>query len=229
MKFRNPETGEVIPIYVALSSYCNTKGGWCCKCSIPGAMNQPENPCEPWAETHPNEAARLMGYEVVYEPGDDTSPIEDVSKAFSRIGKEANMDKPRICEVLGVEPEERFSIGQYKYWIDQNGDMWYEAGVEGKMACGGVLCNAINHPDRIIRKPRFTEQEVEDAKAIKRMFGDDNFTHIRKDEDGLCEMMDGPGDDPNVGWCAIGMEEGMFPSIRPGETVTLDEIIGGTK
>ena len=43
---------------------------------------------------NPHEAARLMGYEVVYEPGDDTSPIEDVSKAFSRIGKEANMDKP---------------------------------------------------------------------------------------------------------------------------------------
>lgn len=42
-------------------------------------------------------------------------------------------------------------------------------------------------------------------------------------------MMDGPGDDPNVGWCAIGMEEGMFPSIRPGETVTLDEIIGGAE
>lgn len=188
-------------------------------------------------EEKPEEFVALMGYEVVE---DDPSvaikngiqKISDAAKESAKIiqdylneGKEANMDKPRICEVLGVEPEERFSIGQYKYWIDQNGDMWYEAGVEGKMACGGVLCNAINHPDRIIRKPRFTEQEVEDAKAIKRMFGDDNFTHIHKDEDGLCEMMDGPGDDPNVGWCAIGMEEGMFPSIRPGETVTLDEII----
>ena len=178
---------------------------------------------------NPHEAARLMGYEVVYEPGDDTSPIEDVSKAFSRIGKEANMDKPRICEVLGVEVGERFSVGQYEYWFDQCGDMWCKAEIEEKMACGGVLCNIINHPDRIIRKTRWTEQEVEDAKAIKRMFGDDNFTHICKDEDGLCEMMDGPGDDPNVGWCAIGMEEGMFPSIRPGETVTLEEIIGGTK
>ena len=78
MKFRNPETGEVIPIYVALSRYCNTKGGWCCKCSIPGAMNQPENPCEPWAETHPHEAARLMGYEVVEdEPSEDTGQLKD--------------------------------------------------------------------------------------------------------------------------------------------------------
>lgn len=76
-------------------------------------------------------------------------------------------------------------------------------------------------------KPRFTEQEVEDAKTIKRMFGTDNFTHIHKDEDGWTEMMDGPGEDGTIGWCSIGMEEGMFPSIRPGETVTLDEIIGG--
>ena len=91
------------------------------------------------------------------------------------------------------------------------------------------LTGAINNPDRIIRKPRFTEQEVEDAKTIKRMFGADNFTHIRKDQFGLCKMMDGPGDDPNVGWCAIGMEEGMFPSLRPEETVTIDEIIGGAE
>lgn len=76
---------------------------------------------------------------------------------------------------------------------------------------------------------RWTEQEVEDAKTIKRMFGDDNFTHIHKDEDGFCEMMDGPGDDPNAGWCSIGMEEGMFPSLCPGETVTLNEIIGGAE
>lgn len=90
MKFRNPETGEVIPIYVALSSYCNTKGGWCCMCSIPGAMNQPENPCEPWAETHPNEAARLMGYEVVEDDSDQSQ------KSRNPVAKkeEANMDKP---------------------------------------------------------------------------------------------------------------------------------------
>ena len=92
-----------------------------------------------------------------------------------------------------------------------------------------AFCNLINNPDRIIRKPRFTEQEVEDAKTIKRMFGADNFTHIHKDEDGWPEMMDGPGEDGNVGWCSIGMEEGMFPSLRPNETVTLDEIIGGAE
>ena len=228
MKFRNPETGEVFhTIRQAVQNHCSfhCNNRVCPYWENAGCVGMLKR----YTVDNPHEAARLMGYEVVYEPGDDTSPIEDVSKAFSRIGKEANMDKPRICEVLGVEVGERFSVGQYEYWFDQCGDMWCKAEIEEKMACGGVLCNIINHPDRIIRKTRWTEQEVEDAKAIKRMFGDDNFTHICKDEDGLCEMMDGPGDDPNVGWCAIGMEEGMFPSIRPGETVTLEEIIGGTK
>ena len=140
------------------------------------------------------------------------------------------MDKPRICEILGVEPGESFYIRGLEgieFWIMDDGTFSTRpSNVPGSTK---ALLLTLDHPERIIRKPRFTKQEVEDAKAIKRMFGDDNFTHIRKDEDGLCEMMDGPGDDPNVGWCAIGMEEGMFPSIRPGETVTLDEIIGGTK
>ena len=188
---------------------CNGDSEW------RGDFRDNDQGCEHWENSDKLEETLI---------NDDKTLIKVVES--DQVKKEANMDKPRICEVLGVEPEERFSVGQYEYWIDQNGDMWCDP---GKLACGGVLCNAINHPDRIIRKPRFTEQEVEDAKTIKRMFGADNFTHIRKDQFGLCEMMDGPGDDPNVGWCAIGMEEGMFPSLRPGETITIDEIIGGTE
>ena len=143
------------------------------------------------------------------------------------------MDKPRICEVLGIEVGEKFKVRgkQDILSIKKDGSIIFD-GDPAVKDLSLLLLWLVYHPEdieRIEEKPRFTEQEVEDAKAIKRMFGDDNFTHIRKDEDGLCEMMDGPGDDPNVGWCAIGMEEGMFPSIRPGETVTLDEIIGGTQ
>ena len=136
--------------------------------------------------------------------------------------KEANMDKPRICEVLGVEPEERFSIGQYKYWIDQNGDMWYEAGVEGKMACGGVLCNAINHPDRIIRKPRFTEQEVKRAKAIQVMWPDAKEVRVRNGAQGEIEYR------VCTGCAVLGVLYGdVFPTMERMKEYTLDEIIGG--
>ena len=129
--------------------------------------------------------------------------------------EEANMDKPRICEVLVVEPDERFSIGQYEYWVDQNGDMWCEAGAEGKMACGGVLCAAINHPDRIIRKPRFTQQEVEDAKAIRRMLRDDG--KLTRSIYGI------------LTYGLVSLKKDAFPSILPGQSYTLDEIIGGAE
>mgnify|MGYP001028794375 CR=1 FL=1 len=151
--------------------------------------------------------------------------------------EEANMDKPRICEVLGDEFEKICEAVHNEWWeekkrqgIDDHPDMLpYQELPENVKEYDRVTVRrvlealGIKYP----RKPHFTQQEVEDAKTIKRMFGADNFTHIRKDQFGLCEMMDGPGDDPNVGWWSIGMEEGMFPSLRPGETVTLDEIIGG--
>ena len=133
------------------------------------------------------------------------------------------MDKPRICEVLLVEPEERFSIGQYEYWVDQNGDMWCEAGAEGKMACGGVLCAAINHPDRIIRKPCFTQQEVEDAKAIKRLLTE--YTGVKRIEHKWGTNLLLTSEESEE----FAIEPKLFPSIKSGQSYTLDEIIGGAE
>lgn len=149
------------------------------------------------------------------------------------------MDKPRICEVLGIEVEEGFefdfgsdqvSRGKMKIGADglryyKNGKDWFRCWNEED------LIYIINHPDRITRKPRFTQQEVEDAKNIKRMFCSgtfSNFTHIQKDELGRPAMVDCPMRDNN-GRFFVGLEKGMFPSLRPGETVTLDEIIGGAE
>ena len=159
-------------------------------------------------EEKPEEFVALMGYEVV-----EDSKVVEIDQV-----KEANMDKP------------------LKDWtlVELKTECEAHNGCVGCHFEGSAFCTQKCYeecPSRwdLTDKTRFTQQEVEDAKTIKRMFGADNFTHIRKDQFGLCEMMDGPGDDPNVGWCAIGMEEGMFPSLRPGETITIDEIIGGTE
>ena len=375
MKFRNPKTGEVIPIYVALSRYCDTKGGWCCKCSLPGAMNQPEKPCETWAEAHPHEAARLMGYEVAeddytftiklcdnridkdYErfssdcleqmaemfvgklgyvgenqvakitsvevvkekfsydrwlkatatmprtrgskklieqieqgekkevsigcsvktrtcsicgntdgkcghiPGreydgklcyvtlDDPQDvyewafverpkdIEDCDrsqKSFNSVSKrEANMDKhekPRICEVLGVEAEEEFDYecekNQYNggpWKITKDGKRMYKDSTGTWSFCfnENMLLELINHPDRIIRKPRFTEQEVEDAKTVRRVFGRDGTVKRYK------KVETQP--DSNLTFNLLFINEDLLPSIQPGQSYTLDEIIGGAE
>ena len=187
---------------------------------------------EAFGEENRKKAFRLMGYEVVEEDGHFT---EDERKAYqdmlNRAGKpmginiedlmeEANMDKPLKDWTLGEAKE---------YCTSRNGNCADDCIFSKKGI--GMVCGIAPKPVwwTLPEKPRFTQQEVEDAKTIKRMFGTDNFTHIHKDEDGWTEMMDGPGEDGTIGWCSIGMEEGMFPSIRPGETVTLDEIIGGTK
>ncbi len=219
MKFRKPETGEVVSIPVAVSRYCKTKGRWCCKCSLPGAMNRPEKPCEPWAELHPQEAARLMGYEVVDETEDSmfysrSLDVLNPAKAIKEaLDKESNMDKPRICDVLGVEPQEKFDAGPYKdAYIDLSGII--RTNVHTLMDADRV-CELINHPDRIIRKPRFTQQEVERAKAIKVLFPC------------AIAVVKAPFVSVAVSGASLMLSTEYFPSIQPGQSYTLDEIIGG--
>ena len=211
-KFKDPETGEVFDI----RKFSRTAFENCAY--IRAEANCKELSVFDYIYTYPHEAARLMGYEVVEETHANTRKTHADASENARVHSEdADMDKPRICEVLGVEPEERFSIGQYEYWIDQNGDMWCEAGAEGKMACGGVLCAAINHPDRIIRKPRFTEQEVEGAKNLLDVVGP---AELKKVADMVTMKVDGE---------IIYLRKDAFPSLKNEMAVTLDEIIGGAE
>lgn len=130
--------------------------------------------------------------------------------------EEANMDKPRICEVLGVEVGEVFTAdtpyGQFKRCVVDE---------EGQILNTGtnVLCYIINHPDSILRKPRWTEQEVEDAKAIKRVL---KATGIRRNRyDNIYA----------TGELIVDtlLDSEAFPSLQPDTAVTLDEIIGGAQ
>lgn len=59
MKFRNPETGEVVTDEQAHGQFC--RGRNCCECP----MNQTQENCIGFRRSRPHEAARLMGFEVV--------------------------------------------------------------------------------------------------------------------------------------------------------------------
>lgn len=83
MKFRNAKTGKVMPAERAHELFC--KGRKCLEC--PMYQKAPTNDgCVHFRKTHPYEAARLMGFEVVeddmLEPtkhkelGSDTRPRE---------------------------------------------------------------------------------------------------------------------------------------------------------
>lgn len=147
MQFRS-KTGEMVSssIIRLQRAYCRERA--CGQCQLKNHVIDCEDTseCGVWAVEHPHEAARLMGYEVV-----EDEQFREVTKMM----KEANMDKPRICEVLGVEVGEHFKIEGYKgeYHINYCGVLKW-----GGQTSDDAIYEAINHPDRIIRKPRFTQR-----------------------------------------------------------------------
>jgi len=228
MKFRS-KTGEVaLTIEQALAQFCDSKED-CDYCELREPVQQyagTKRPCHEYVRANPYEAARLMGYEVV-EDDCDQSQISCNQVANKSQKEEANMDKPRICEVLGVEPEEKFEIrgntlGRFRinkygtFQIEISNDCWGVSTVE-------CLNNLINHPENIARKPRWTEQEVERAKAIKVLLPEINAIKYDGAWTQCLEIVDGTYFQREV------ITRHLFPSVEKGQVYTLDEIIGGAQ
>lgn len=132
------------------------------------------------------------------------------------------MSKPRICEVLRVEVNQSFQFNDFPFDEVKS----YLIGPDGKIrnAHGGEvtsseLCYIINHSDYIIREPRWTEQEVERAKAIKMLYSE----AVSLNEcDPQIKVL-------NTKFVIATLDTALFPSLHPNEIITLDEIIGGTE
>ena len=126
--------------------------------------------------------------------------------------KEANMDKPLKDWTLGETKE---------YCTSRNGNCADDCIFSKKGI--GMVCGIAPKPVwwTLPEKPRFTEQEVERAKAIKVLYPE--ICYIRADDRCLRGLNKGKESiflDCVLSW---------FPSLRPNETVTLDEIIGGAE
>ena len=234
MRFRS-KTGEVaLTIEQALEQFCDSKKD-CDYCELREPVQQyagTKKPCHEYVRANPYEAARLMGFEVVEddeprtcfncigcEIEKDFDPQEGCKNWVKR--KEANMDKPRICEVLGFDVGEQFYIADSycnPYHItpeglieDKDGDV---------QDC--IALDLINYPDRIIRKPRWTVQEVELFRAIHMLYPKAEYVERIKDS-GVIGLSNN-----TCGWITD-IDKDLFPSLRPGESVKLNEIIGGTQ
>ena len=143
------------------------------------------------------------------------------------------MNKPRIAQVLGVEVGEEFTYdfganqvnrGAFKIGADgkryyKTGDLWNPCYNEDELAV------IINHPDRIIRKPRWTEQEVERAKAIKVLYPVVKTLAYVDIVGQTFYMYD---DEDNYKGSLDNLDE-TFPTLRSIRRATLDEIIGGAQ
>lgn len=151
--------------------------------------------------------------------------IVDCAK-YMDLCKEEDMDKqkPYICQRLGVEVGERFKIKHYsdkiEFWILENGT--YQTEPPNKANSSVALLTSLEHPDRIIRKPRWTEQEVELFRAIQVLYPKAEYVERIKDS-GVIGLSNN-----TCGWIT-GIDKDLFRSLRPGESVKLDEIIGGAQ
>lgn len=224
MEFRNSDTGEVaLTIDQALEQFCDSKQD-CDYCELREPVQQykgTRHPCHEYARANQHEAARLMGYEVVeeYTPTHEKTHADAIENARVH-SEEANMDKPRICEVLGVEIGEEFRLDVGgPYHITKNGAF---LDTFGNYPNASILCDLMEHPDRIIRKPRFTEQEVEMARTIKVICPDADRIRCRisGNKGRVQHVCEG-----NRTMLTIWFD--AFPSIQTDECAKLDEIIGG--
>lgn len=161
-----------------------------------------------YMETHTDaiENTHVRSETVLTKPNDKDESLE------------VNMNKPRICEVLGVEVGEDFKYRhtdgtEENLCVCEDGRVIISS-LSCKMSSTSVLINAINHPERIIRKPSFTKQEAERAKAIRVL-----FPECKTVSQGVLGVrLDVVNPVIDADW---------FPSLKDGEVVTLDEIIEG--
>lgn len=231
MKFRNPETQGVFNnISEARSQFCRDK--LCANCPLPstvkpGLLPSDSTCCDSFCENHPIEAAALMGYEVEEDwnfTENERKVYQDMLKENSKsIGvnidnlmEDVNMDKPRICGVLGVEVGQKFTVSDTDYWIEKNGAIFSD-GDQRDLVGVSIICDIINHPERITRKPRFTQQDIDDAKMIKAVFG----------KNGTVKRYNKATTEPysTLTFGNIYINENMLPSIKEGQEYSLDEII----
>ena len=206
MKFRNKD-GEV---------FCNIIAAWvgfmcpgpCGDCNL-----QRGSTCEKeWIESHPREAARLMGYEVVEEHTQTHEKTHADAIENARVHlEEANMDKPLKDWTLGEAKE---------YCTSRNGNCADDCIFSKKGI--GMVCGIAPKPVwwTLPEKPRFTEQEVERAKAIRLIYP----TAYRLEEaDPLIRVWD------KEGKLLAHVDVNLFLSLKPEQSYTLDEIIGGAE
>ena len=135
-------------------------------------------------------------------------------------------NRSNLCKILGVDYDEVFEFGNCHYRPISNpfnnGGDWVEVKIADtgefrKLDNEYFLPCLINHSEEIIRHKKFTQQEIEDAKTLHRLF---IFSEIYRLDNGGLILRDNCGDE-------LCIEDNQFPSIKNGESYTYEQIIGG--
>lgn len=204
MKFKD-KAGKVYgDLRQVLMETCRTH-----TCTLPEGYNLPRCPlakattagsCDEWSKNNPAEAARLMGYEVIEDEKEE--PVEN------------------------TKPLGEWTLGELKRWCEITA---------GKDACRNGGCPFAKTCDLLTErsskyvvpgdwdltdKPRFTDTELEQIRAIAVLFGAEQT--IERDEyrrvvafRNLFEPDD------------YYLPKNVLPSLKPGEEIKVKDYLGG--
>lgn len=123
----------------------------------------------------------------------------------------AKQDLPRICYILGGEDNplkvgEHFALdydcvkNEFIYFIDSKGNVHVDN--YSRHLGDDTLCDIINHPEKIIRRPQFSEDE----KAVMREFHKYGFDILKRPQGCGIRVENSGGE-----WFPLPSE--MFPQI----------------
>jgi len=113
---------------------------------------------------------------------------------------------PRICSILGGEKTplkigETFQFYSFYYHISEGGEViMHDSTME---TTADTLLEMVNHPEKIIRRPQFSEDE----KALMREYAKFGYTILRKPKGYGMQI------ESEKGW--IPLPDGMFQQITP--------------
>lgn len=193
---------------LVVRNYCKSTRCDSCELFLSWCANYNKRTCP---EPALDEALELIGYE-------QTDKEDNVSEN----------KKPRLAEVLGVEVGEVFYISDYPtdygpVAVGSDGKLRrvHGDGGRGNKVGANALYHLINQPECLSRRPRWTKQEVKDAKAIQRILPE------ARDIDRVTETMTIVRD--MDGFCLLTLQKDMFPNVKEGQTVKLADITGGNE
>lgn len=163
----------------------------------------------------------MIGYEMV----EDSKGVEiDTVKSIEiEAIKEANINKPRICEVLGVDIGEKFELGNTGIILLVNDDglihISLSNGAHKETDLNvNYLVKAINNSN-INPVPIFTKQEVKLAKRLKSNFPYLNYIG-RKNDNTVYFLIE------NDTYPYYLSKTELFPSIVPGKAYSIKKLLG---
>jgi len=130
--------------------------------------------------------------------------------------------RSRLAEILGVEEDQVFIANGSKYRICDGHRQWHDGEKWVDTHAENGITDLINGKWNIKVLRSFTEEEVRLAKALKKLFPSAAYVHV--------------GDRRQLAWVEwpfspllnhiVAINENAFPSLKEGEKVRLDEIIG---